>query len=222
MTQNYSSSQLEARSLARSHAPVKVIHPGHMEVLGAGLVLLTAPHAGGGRGDVNTGQIVEEASRRANSYAVIGKTSREVVDLNRVEAAQTDFRKSINEILDENGVRCILDVHGKKEPGIDIGTCRGTTASEGLTELVRARLSKDFKVKVNDKYMGNKPGSIVTTYGKKDALGQFRVEAVQLEFGLKERLLERDTIVTVLVDLVVMINAKLSLLEGGLGSTQVH
>jgi hypothetical protein len=198
--------------------PVRIIHRNHIEILGEGLVLLTAPHAAGGRGDVNTGQIVEEASRRANSYAVIGKTSRELVDLNRAVSAETDFRKSINKLVEESGIRCILDVHGKKESGIDIGTCRGITASETLTELVRGRLSLDFPVKVNDKYRGNKPGSIVSTYGKRESSGQFQVEAVQLEFGLKERLLERDKIVRAMVDLVGLVNTKLGFREAELGS----
>jgi hypothetical protein len=203
------SSQLETPSFTRSLIPVKIIHRNYIEVLGEGRVLLTAPHAAGGRGDVNTGQIAEEASRRANSYAVIGKTSRELVDLNRAGSAQTDFRQSINRLLEENAIRCILDIHGKKEHGIDIGTCRGVTASEILTELVRNRLSRDFEVKVNEKYMGNKPGSIVTTYGKRDSSGLFQVEAVQLEFGLRERLLERDRVVRAMVDLVGLVNTKL-------------
>jgi hypothetical protein len=208
MSQN-PSKQLEAPSVTRSLIPVKIIHRDHIEVLGNGLVLLTAPHAAGGKGDVNTGQIAEEASRRSNSYAVIGKTSRELVDLNRVASSQTDFRKSINKLLEENGVRCILDIHGKKEHGIDIGTCRGITASETLTKLVRDRLSRDFEVKVNDKYMGNKPGSIVATYGRREASGIFRVEAVQLEFGIRERLLERNKIVRAMADLVELVNTKL-------------
>ncbi len=211
LEQKHSSSQLPGRAIAPSGVPVKVIHTTHMEILGAGVVLLTAPHARGERADLHTGRIVEDTARRANSYAIIGKTSREHVDLNRIDAFRTRFRRSINEFLDENGIRCILDVHGKKDPGIDIGTCRGITASEALTELVRGRLSKDFSVRVNEKYLGNKPGSIVTSYGRKDPSGRFLVEAIQLEFGREERQLEHDRIVRAMVDLVELINVKLGL-----------
>ena len=193
--------------------PIKIIRPDHMEIVGQGYVLLTAPHAAGPEADLYTGQIVEDAALVSRSYAVVGKVSREYVDLNRVEAARTEFRKSIDTLLEDNGIRCILDIHGKKEPSIDIGTAQGETASEDTTGLVKKRLSRDFTVKVNEKYMGLKPGSIITTYGKKNTNGQFLVEAVQIEFGHEERHSERDKVVNDIAELVALINLKLGFSE---------
>src|SRR5713101_4534182 len=175
-----------------------------------GYVLLTAPHAAGPDADLHTGQIVEDAALTARSYALIGKVSRDYIDLNRIQAARTEFRESINTLIDEGGIRCILDIHGKKEPGVDIGTALGKTCTEGTTNLVRKILSKDFSVTVNQKFMGLKPGSIVTTYEKTSQDGQFLVEAVQIEFGNEERNLERDKVVTNIAELVALLNAKLA------------
>ncbi len=189
--------------------PIKIIRPDHVEIIGRGYVLLTAPHAAGPEADLHTGQIVEDAALVSRCYAVIGKVSREYIDLNRVQAARTEFRKSIDALLEDNGIRCILDIHGKKEPGVDIGTAEGKTCSEPTTDLVRDRLSRDFAVGVNEKFMGEKPGSIVTTYGKRDSSGGFPVEAVQIEFGHEERHSEKEKVIKDIAELVALINVKM-------------
>ncbi len=108
---------------------------------------------------------------------MIGKISREYLDLNRIQAAQTDFRKSMDSLIEDDGIRRILDIHGKKEPGVDIGTGLGRTCAEDTADLVKTFLSKNFNVTMNAKYQGLKPGSIVTTYEKTDSKGQFLVQA---------------------------------------------
>jgi len=175
-----------------------------------GYVLLTAPHAAGPDADLHTGQIVEDAALTSRSFALVGKISRDYIDLNRIQSARTEFRESINALIDDSGIKCILDIHGKKEPGVDIGIALGKTCTENTTNLVRTLLAKDFPVTVNQKFMGLKPGSIVTTYEKTSQDGQFLVEAVQIEFGHEERNLERDKVVTNIAELVALLNAKLA------------
>ncbi len=145
----------------------------------------------------------------SRAYAMIGKISREYLDLNRIQAARTDFRKSIDTLIEENGIKCILDIHGKKEPGVDIGTALGKACSEDTADLVRSFLSNDFAVTVNAKYQGLKPGSIVTTYERTDSNGQFLVQTVQIEFGHEERSWERDKVVNDIAELVGLLNVKL-------------
>ena len=190
--------------------PIKIIRPDHVELVGMGYVLLTAPHAAGPDADLHTGQIVEDAALTSRSFALVGKISRDYIDLNRIQSARTEFRESINALIDDSGIKCILDIHGKKEPGVDIGTALGKTCTESTTNLVRTLLAKDFPVTVNQKFMGLKPGSIVTTYEKTSQDGQFLVEAVQIEFGHEERNLERDKVVTNIAELVALLNAKLA------------
>jgi len=189
--------------------PIKIVRPDHTELVGAGYVLLTAPHAAGPEADLHTGRIVEDAALASRAYAVIGKISREYLDLNRIQAAQTDFRKSIDTLIEDDGIRCILDIHGKKEPGVDIGTGLGRTCTEDTTNLVKTFLSKNFNVTMNATYQGLKPGSIVTTYEKMDSKGQLLVQAVQIEFGHEERSEERDKVVNDVAELVGLMNVKL-------------
>ncbi len=189
--------------------PVKIIHPDHVEIVGLGHVLLTAPHAASPDADLHTGPIVEEAALTSRSYAVIGKVSREFLDLNRIQSAQSEFRKSIESFIAEDGIRYLLDIHGKKEPGVDIGTAAGQTCSDSTTELVRSRLVKDFTVKVNNEYKGLKPGSIVTSYNRKNAEGDFVVETIQIEFGHEERQFQREKVISDVSEIADILNARL-------------
>src|SRR2546425_8097536 len=156
--------------------PVKIIHPDHFEIVGLGHVLLTAPHTASPDEDLHTGSIVEEAALTSRSYAVIGKVSREFLNPNRIQSAQLEFRKSIEGFIAEDEIRYLLDIRGKKEPGVDIGIAAGETCSESTTELVRSRLVRDFTVRVNSEYKGVASGGIVTSHNRKDAKGNFVVE----------------------------------------------
>src|SRR2546425_7059994 len=156
--------------------PVKIIHPDHVEIIGLGHVLLTAPHIANPDADLYTGPIVEEAALTSRSFAVIGKVSRDFLDLNRIQSAKSELRKSIEGFIAEDGIRYLLDIRGKKEPGVDIGTAAGQTCSESTTELVRSRLVRDFTVRVNSEYKGVASGGIVTSHNRKDAKGNFVVE----------------------------------------------
>lgn len=188
--------------------PVKIVHPDHVEIVGLGCVLLTAPHATSTEADLHTGPIVEEAALTSRSYAVIGKISREFLDPNRIQPAQSEFRKSIEGFIAEDGIRYILDIHGKKEPGVDIGTAVGQTCSDSTTELVRSRLVKDFTVKVNREYKGE-PGSTVTSYDRKDVNGNFVVETIQVEFGHQERQFQREKVISDISEIADILNARL-------------
>ena len=194
--------------------PVKIIHPDHVEIVGLGHVLLTAPHTTSPDADLHTGTIVEEAALTSRSYAVIGKVSREFLDLNRIQSAQLEFRRSIEGFIAEDGIRYLLDIHGKEEPGVDIATTAGQTCSDSTTELVKSRLSKDFTVKVNSEYKGDEPGSIVTGYNRKDAEGNFVVETMQVEFGHEERQFQREKVISGISEIADLLNARLVVSRG--------
>src|SRR5712691_4863562 len=97
--------------------PVKIIHPDHVEIVGLGHVLLTAPHATSRDADIHTGPIVEEAALTSRSYAVIGKVSGEFLDLSRIQSARSEFRKSIEGFLAEDGIRYSFGHPRKKGAG---------------------------------------------------------------------------------------------------------
>src|SRR5256712_2393210 len=180
-----------------------------MEIVGLGRVLLTATHATSADADLHTGQIVEEAALTSRSFAVIGKVDKEFLDWNRIQSAQSEFRKGIERFVSEDGIRYILDIHGKKEPGVDIGTVAGQTCSDSTTELVRSRLVKDFTVKVNSEYTGDEPGSIITSYNRRYAKGNFAVETIQIRFGNEERQLLREKVIMDISEIADILNARL-------------
>ncbi len=155
------------------------------------------------------GQIVEDAALASRAYAVIGKVGNQYSDPNRVEIVRTEFRSSIDSIIEENAIKCILDIHGKEEAGVDMGTGLGRTCTDETGNLVKSFLSRDFTVTVNHKYQGTKPESVATSYQRVGSTGAFLVEAIQLEFGPEERQLKRDKVVDDLAELVGLLNVKL-------------
>jgi hypothetical protein len=190
--------------------PVKIIHPDHVEIVGLGHVLLTAPHTASPDADLYMGPIVEEAALTSRSFAVIGKVSRDFLDLNRIQSAQSEFRKSIENFIAEDGIRYLLDIRGKKEPGVNIGTPSGQTSPDSTTELVRSRLVKDFAVTVNNELKDLGPGITVPSYSRKDEKGEFVVENIQIEFGHEERQLQREKVILDVSEIVDILNARLA------------
>jgi hypothetical protein len=189
--------------------PIKIIHPDHVEIVGLGHVLLTAPHTTSSNSDLHTGSIVEEAALTSRSYAVIGKVSREFLDLARIQSAQSEFRKSIEAFIAEEGIRYLLDIRGKKEPGVDVRTVVGQTCSVSTSEFVRSRLVKDFTLKMNSENEGVEAGNIVTSYNRKDSQGNFVVETIQVEFGHEERQFQREKVISDISEIADILNARL-------------
>ena len=189
--------------------PVKIIHPDHVEIVGLGRVLLTAPHTSSPDADLHTGSIVEAAALTSRSYAVIGKVSKEFLDLSKIQSAKSEFRKGIETLIAEDGIRYVLDIHGKKDPGVDIGTALGQTSSDSTTEIVRARLVKDFTVTMNKEFVKLEPGSMVTSYNRKDEKGDFVVETIQIDFGHEERQLQREKVIMDISEIADILNARL-------------
>jgi len=190
--------------------PVKIIHPDHVEIVGLGRVLLTAPHAASPEADLFTGPIVEEAALTSRSFAVIGKVSRDFLDLNRIQSAQSEFRRSVESFIAEDGIRYLLEILGKKEPGVNVGTASGQASSDSATELVRSRLIKDFAVTVNNEFKGPEPGGMVASYSRKNGKGEFVVEAIQIEFGHEERQFQREKVILDVSEIADILNARLA------------
>jgi hypothetical protein len=188
--------------------PIKILHPDHTELVGLGYVLLVAPHATGVDKDLHTGQLVEDAALASRAYAVIGKTGSAYQDQDRLQSVRVDFRRSIDGIIEENGIKCVLNVRGRKESGVDVGTGQGKTATDDISGIVRIFLSRNFTV-TRDKYQGVKPDGAEDGYEKIDAKGGFAVQSVQISFGLEELQTRRDKIVDDLAELVGLVNVKL-------------
>ena len=73
---------------------------------------------------------------------------------------------------------------------------------------------KDFTVKVNNQYKGVDSGSVVTSYNRKDAQGNFIVETLQIEFGHEERQFQREKVISDISEIADLLNARLVVSRG--------
>ena len=189
--------------------PIKILRPDHTELVGLGYVLLTGLHASGPKTDLHTGLIVEDVALASRAYAVIGKVNSAYSDDDRLNSARADFMKTINEIIDENSIKCVLEIHGRQEPGVEIGTGHGRTCSDDIRDLLSSFLSRTFKVEMDDQPHDPKTGEGQGSYERRDATGALTVQSAQIIVGSEEREMRRDMLVDRLAELVGIINVKL-------------
>lgn len=171
-------------------------------------MLLTATNPHGPTADVYTGQIVEDAALVSRGYAVVEKPNRENTETDRPPASQAELSKAISAIVAENGIRCILDIQGKAELGIEIWTGSGLTASEQLSQLVRDHFSSRMNTTVSSEDNRPRPGSIIAANSAKGKDGTFAVEGLEIRIGQAE-LAQREKLVSVLAELISLINGTL-------------
>jgi hypothetical protein len=188
--------------------PVKIIHPDHVEIVGLGHVLLTAPHASSPDAILHTGQIVEEAALTSRSFAVIGKVNKEFLDLTRMQSAQSEMKTSIEGFITDDGIRYILHIRGKEEPGVEVGTIAGQTCSDSTIELVRSRLANDFIVAARGEYGAGEPGTKVTSQNPKDVKDTLGIDTIQIQFGQEERQFQRENVVRDISEIADILNTR--------------
>ena len=185
--------------------PVKIVHSNHVEIMGFGCVLITSPSA---TADLDVGQIAEEAALTARAFAVIGKPTRDSAEPGSGQSADHGLRAAIEEFLVEDGVKYILEIWGKIEPGIEVGMMRGKTCSDSTLELVKSRLEKEFTVTLNDKQGEGPPNSLTDIYSRKDEKGKFLVETVRVSFGGEERQFSKEKVISVIAEIADLLNGR--------------
>ena len=188
--------------------PIKILRPDHSEIVGTGSVLLTSAHSAGPEID-DAGQIVEHAALASRVYAVIGKTGSIYKDSERLLTAHADLRNSIDTIIEENEIKCIISIYGKEEPGVDIGTNKGKTCTDETRGVIKDFLSRTFPVTIDKASQNPGPGSFTTGYEQVDSTGNFIVQSVKIGIGSGERQMQRDKVIDQLAELVGLLNVKL-------------
>ncbi len=180
---------------------------GYVEVRGTRPILLTAPHAQGPGADVFTGEIAWWVAQISGCYALIGTVSRKSrlpgedrpADYNREWARDTPFRRRISELIEEHGIRFIVDLHGMESdpvrPEIDVGALGGEAAQGELVSKIVERLEEcGFDVGFEQEFCG---GDILEYHCDGE-----RVQGIQLE--LSDELRELDEYRGILAVLVVV------------------
>ncbi len=187
--------------------PVKIIHPDHVEIVGIGRVLLAVPHSAIPE-ESGIGSIIEESALTSRAYAVIGKVNREFLDPARIGTARLELRKTIDSYIAEDGIKYVLDIHGKQESGVEVWAGEGQTCSAPTLEIAKARLAENFVVKINDGLLKGDPEQLLTSLPRKDPGGRFEVETVQFDIGLEERQFQREKIISRLSEIADLLNAQ--------------
>ncbi len=185
--------------------PIKILHRNHTELVGTGYVLLASANTTG-QVELYPGPVAEEAALSSRAYAIIGKNNAHGSE-HQAPVLQ-EMRDRINSIIDENRIKCVLEVSSKQDPGIEIQTGPGETCNEEISNLIHSFLSKNFPVSLNHELLESQSNSL-TGLERKNQDGTFAVQSVRINIGSEELAMRRDKLVDQLAELVGMLNVKL-------------
>lgn len=184
--------------------PVKIVHPNHVEIMGLGQILLASPSSA--IADADVGQIAEEAALTSRAFAVIGKPVQDLTESDSSKSRDQNLRKRIEGFLTEDGIRYILEIGGKIEPGVELMT-GGKTCSDSTLALVRSRLEQEFTVSLTEVGEGRTVG-FAESYSRKDAKGVFSIETVRVVFGGEERQFRKEKVISVISEIADLLNGR--------------
>jgi len=185
--------------------PIKILHRNHTELVGTGYVLLTALNTTGPV-ELYPGPVAEEAALSSRAYAIIGKNNAHDSD-HQAQVLQ-ELKERINGIIDENRVKCVLELRFNQDPGIEIQTGPGKTCSEEISNLIHSFLSKNFPVSLDHEPLESQSKSL-TGLERKNQDGTFAVQSVRINIGSEGLAMRRDKLVDQLAELVGMLNVRL-------------
>ncbi len=195
--------------------PLKIIHPHHTEVVGEGLVLLFSPHITTSKRDLFTGQIVEEAALLSKSWAIVTKERKQLQSGDETESADVTLERSVQDFVEEYGIKCVIAISGAAEPGITVKSRGDGSESEEILDIIRSGLEPHFSVNPEVDQSGNR---VLGLQGNdKEAVNSSAqsVQSIQIELGPEERSFRKDQIVNSVADIVSLINAKLGFSVSG-------
>jgi len=200
--------------------PLKIIHPDHTEVVGEGLVLLFSPHIATSKRDLYTGQIVEEAALLSRSWAIVAKERKQPQSGDETESADGNLEKSVEDFVEEYGIKGVIAISGAAEPGITVKSKGDGSESNEILDIIRSGLEPHFNVNPEANQSGNKVLGLQGNDTGADNSSAQSVQVIQIELGPEERSFRKDQIVNSVADIVGLINAKLgSSVRGDEGSS---
>jgi hypothetical protein len=188
--------------------PVKIVHPNHIEIMGFGHVLLATPSVPTSAADLHMGQIAEEAALTSRAFAVIGKPTRDSSEAAEAQSQDQDLRIGIEGFLVEDGIRYVLEIEGKIEPGVEVVMAGGKTCSDSTLELVKSRLEKAFAVTSGDMQGDSQPIGLAAGFTRRDAKGEFLVETLRVMFGSEERQFSKEKVISVISEIADLLNGR--------------
>ncbi len=189
--------------------PLKIIHPDHTEVVGEGLVLLFSPHIATSKRDLYTGQIVEEAALLSRSWAIVAKERKQPQSGDETESADGNLEKSVEDFVEEYGIKGVIAISGAAEPGITVKSKGDGSESNEILDIIRSGLEPHFNVNLEVDQSGNRVLGLQDNDRGADNSSAQSVQIIQIELGPEERSFRKDQIVNIVADIVGLINAKI-------------
>lgn len=176
--------------------PLKIIRENYVELVGKGPTLISSPPIVSQRRDLYCGQLVEEIALLSKTYGLIAK----VTELRLEESAQklvlSDFDGRVANCIKEFGIRCVVEIAGSDEPGIQIAERNGSD-EQGLSQLLRERLAIQLDI----------PPSLESSAQMHQI--QEEVPMVSIALGPDERGFRRSVAVGACVDAISLLNRRL-------------
>ena len=189
--------------------PLKIIHPDHTEVVGEGLVLLFSPHIATSKRDLYTGQIVEEAALLSKSWAIVARERKQPQSGDETQSADANLEKSVQDFVEECGIKCVIAISGAAEPGITVKSKGDGSESNEILDIIRSGLEPHFNVNLEVDQSGNRVLGLQDNDRGADNSSAQSVQIIQIELGPEERSFRKDQIVNIVADIVGLINAKI-------------
>ena len=138
--------------------------------------------------------------------AIIGKNNAHDNELQA--SVLQELRDRINSIIDENRIKCVLEILSKQDPEIEILTGPGKTCSEEISNLIYSFLSKSFPVSLNQESSESQSEGLTGLEREKQD-GAFAVQSVRINIGSEELAMRKDKLVDQLAELVGVLNVRL-------------
>jgi len=178
--------------------PLKIIHANYYEILGRGRVLLSSPPILGTISDLHTGTLTEEVALLSKCHAIIGK-EKKLADPSELESVQSEFLTGARELIADHGIMAILEIRGKKEPGLELKIGTSEPEAGQIAEIVKTAFAMSFPVEATE--LG--PGEQAPYFNTKE------VQILALDLGPEERSFQRESIIDIAAETVGLINRKL-------------
>ncbi|HEX4920784.1 MAG TPA: hypothetical protein VFV92_08595 [Candidatus Bathyarchaeia archaeon] len=178
--------------------PLKIVHPNRYEIIGRGLVLLLSSTNQTKTPDLHMGALTEEIALLSKGHAIIGQEKR-FTDASDIESARLEFTTGVRELIADQGIRIILEIRGKKEPGLGIMVAPSTSEADEIVEIVKTAFSLTVPTAVTPLSSAELP----TYSSDKD------VQTIVLDLGPDERSIQRETVIDIAAETVGLVNRKL-------------
>lgn len=181
--------------------PLKIIRDRFYEIVGRGPVLLSVPPIPEQSIELYMGQVAEEVALLSKAHAIIAKEPKRNLDPSETAKALSEFDNDSLQFLQDLGVKCVLTISGKTDPGFELQTLQGGPKTDEILLMVKARFGNDFDLKATP---GQKDPSTATSN---------EVQTIGIGIGPEAIGFRNDAVISRLADLV-------SLIEGLLGGSE--